>query len=87
MPAPARLATTRVRCRCWAHALRVTWQQCDGQRLTVAGYQRTGGIRQALATTADRAYTRLSPAEQQIARQVLLRLRNEEISLLPRLAR
>jgi Novel STAND NTPase 1 len=44
--------------------------------LTVAGYRRTGGIRQALATTAERAYTRLSPAEQQIARQLLLRLVN-----------
>ena len=59
-----------------AHALRATWQQRDGQMLTVAGYRRTGGIRQALATTAERTYARLSPAEQQIARQVLLRLVN-----------
>ena len=59
-----------------AHALRTTWQQSKGQTLTVAGYRRTGGIRQALATTAERAYTRLSPAEQQIARRVLLRLVN-----------
>ncbi len=59
-----------------AHALRVTWHQRDGQLLTVAGYRRTGGIRQALATTAEHAYTRLSPTEQQIARQVLLRLVN-----------
>ncbi|MGH3869172.1 MAG: helix-turn-helix domain-containing protein [Pseudonocardiaceae bacterium] len=59
-----------------AHALRTTWQQGKGQTLTVAGYRRTGGIRQALATTAERAYTRLSPAERQIARQVLLRLVN-----------
>jgi transcriptional regulator with XRE-family HTH domain len=59
-----------------AHALRVTWQQRDGQMLTVAGYRRTGGIRQALATTAERAYTSLGPPEQQIARQVLLRLVN-----------
>ncbi len=59
-----------------AHALRVTWQQREGQMLTVAGYRRTGGIGQALATTADRVYTRLGPAEQQIARQVLLRLVN-----------
>jgi WD40 repeat protein/transcriptional regulator with XRE-family HTH domain len=59
-----------------AHTLRMTWQQRDGQMLTVAGYRRTGGIRQALATTAERAYSRLSPAEQQIARQILLRLVN-----------
>ncbi|MGH3847115.1 MAG: protein kinase domain-containing protein, partial [Pseudonocardiaceae bacterium] len=59
-----------------AHALRATWQQRDGVMLTVAGYQRTGGIRQALASTAERAHSRLSPVEQQIARQVLLRLVN-----------
>lgn len=59
-----------------AHALRATWQHRDGQMLTVAGYRRTGGIRQALATTAERAYTRLSPPEQQFARQILLRLVN-----------
>jgi WD40 repeat protein/transcriptional regulator with XRE-family HTH domain len=59
-----------------AHALRASWQQRDGQILTVAGYRRTGGIGQALATTAERAYTGLSPVEQQITRQVLLRLVN-----------
>ncbi|MGH8573065.1 MAG: helix-turn-helix domain-containing protein, partial [Gammaproteobacteria bacterium] len=59
-----------------AHALRTTWQQRDGQMLTVAGYRRTGGIRQALATTAERSYTRLTPAEQQVAQQVFLRLVN-----------
>ncbi|MGH3846453.1 MAG: helix-turn-helix domain-containing protein, partial [Pseudonocardiaceae bacterium] len=59
-----------------AHALRATWQQRDGNMLTVAGYRRTGGIRQALASSAEHAHTRLSPAGQQIARQVLLRLVN-----------
>jgi len=59
-----------------AHALRVTWQQCEGRVLSVAGYRRTGGIRQALASTAERVYTRLSPAEQHVAQQVLLRLVN-----------
>ncbi len=59
-----------------AHALRATWQQRDGQMLTVVGYRRTGGIGQVLATTAERAYNSLGPAEQQIARQVLVRLVN-----------
>jgi WD40 repeat protein/transcriptional regulator with XRE-family HTH domain len=59
-----------------AHALRASWQQREGQMLTVAGYRCTGGIGQALATTAERAYTGLSPAERQSARQVLLRLVN-----------
>ncbi|MGB8963906.1 MAG: helix-turn-helix domain-containing protein, partial [Pseudonocardiaceae bacterium] len=59
-----------------AHALRVSWQQREGRMLTVAGYRRTGGIRQALANTAERAYTRLNPADQQVARKILLRLVN-----------
>ncbi|MGH3722434.1 MAG: helix-turn-helix domain-containing protein, partial [Pseudonocardiaceae bacterium] len=59
-----------------AHALRATWRRREGQTLTVAGYRRTGGIRQALATTAEGAYTKLSPAERRLARQVLLRLVN-----------
>jgi len=59
-----------------AHALRGTWLHRGGRTLTVAGYQRTGGIRQALSTTAERAYLRLDPTKQQVARQVLLRLVN-----------
>ncbi len=59
-----------------AHALRATWHHRHGHMLTVAGYRCTSGISQALATTAERAYTQLSPTEQQITRQVLLRLVN-----------
>ncbi|MGH3571639.1 MAG: helix-turn-helix domain-containing protein [Pseudonocardiaceae bacterium] len=59
-----------------AHALRATWQLRSDRTLTVAGYQRAGGIRQALASTAERAYARLNPAEQRLAQQVLLRLVN-----------
>jgi WD40 repeat protein/transcriptional regulator with XRE-family HTH domain len=59
-----------------AHALRMTWQQCTDRVLSVAGYRSTGGIRQALASTAERAYTRLSPSEQRVAQQILLRLVN-----------
>jgi transcriptional regulator with XRE-family HTH domain len=57
-----------------AHALRAVWQQRSGRVLTVAGYQRTGGIREAIATIAERAYTRLPLAEQEIAQQIFLRL-------------
>jgi WD40 repeat protein/transcriptional regulator with XRE-family HTH domain len=57
-----------------AHALRATWRQRSGRTLTVAGYRRTGGIREAIVTTAERAYTQLSPPEQHIAQQILLRL-------------
>ncbi|PZS40717.1 MAG: hypothetical protein DLM62_01390 [Pseudonocardiales bacterium] len=59
-----------------AQALRATWQQRTGRLLSVAGYRCTGGIRQAIATIAERAYTRLDPAEQQLAQQILLRLVN-----------
>jgi hypothetical protein len=57
-----------------AHALFATWQQRDGGMLTVAGYLRTGGIREALATTAERTYMALHPDQQYIAQQILLRL-------------
>lgn len=57
-----------------AHALRVTWQQRHGHTLTVDGYRTTGGIHQAVATTAERLFTVLEPAAQQTARTVFLRL-------------
>ncbi|MGH3830975.1 MAG: WD40 repeat domain-containing protein, partial [Pseudonocardiaceae bacterium] len=57
-----------------AHALRATWQQREGDTLTVAGYQSTGGIHRAVATSADRVFTGLDPAGQQVARTLFLRL-------------
>jgi WD40 repeat protein len=57
-----------------AHALQATWQQRHGATLTVAGYQSTGGIAHAIATTADRVYASLTRADQVLARRLLLRL-------------
>ncbi|MFB9431922.1 nSTAND1 domain-containing NTPase [Streptoalloteichus tenebrarius] len=57
-----------------AHALRETWKQSDGWRLTVAAYRDSGGIRDALRTTAERVYGRFDPEERAAARRVLLRL-------------
>ncbi|HET6855779.1 MAG TPA: helix-turn-helix domain-containing protein [Streptomyces sp.] len=57
-----------------AHALLVTWQQRTGRTLTVAGYERTGGIHGAVARTAEDVFTRLHPAEQEMAGRVLIRL-------------
>ncbi len=57
-----------------AHALRTTWQQRHSHILTTAGYRITGGIHGAVATTAERAYQGLTPAGQQAARIVFLRL-------------
>ena len=57
-----------------AHALRATWQQHEGHRLTVHGYQVTGGISNAVATSADREFAGLDEAGQQAARVLFLRL-------------
>ena len=57
-----------------AHALRATWQQRSGHRLTVDGYRVTGGIKRALANTADRLFDALTPPCRDAARWVFLRL-------------
>ncbi|GGZ30685.1 hypothetical protein GCM10010343_67540 [Streptomyces avidinii] len=57
-----------------SHALLATWRQREGATLTVAGYERTGGIQGAIARTAEEVFTRLYPAEQNTLRRVLVRL-------------
>jgi WD40 repeat protein len=57
-----------------SHALRETWQARDGARLTLAGYRATGGVRGAIAQTAERIYESLAPEQRAVARQVFLRL-------------
>jgi len=57
-----------------AHALRATWQQRHGSTLTVAAYLATGGIRHAVATTADRVFANLDPSAQEAARWMFLRI-------------
>ncbi|MGW1376688.1 nSTAND1 domain-containing NTPase [Streptomyces sp. NPDC002446] len=57
-----------------AHALRTVWQQRHGHILTVDGYRATGGIHHAVANTAEDVYTRLSPADRDMARTLFLRL-------------
>jgi WD40 repeat protein len=57
-----------------AHALRVTWQQRHGHTLTVEGYRSTGGIRRAVASTAEGVFTSLDIAGQHTARTLFLRL-------------
>ncbi|MHB9857898.1 nSTAND1 domain-containing NTPase [Streptomyces sp. YIM S03343] len=57
-----------------SHALLATWQQRDDATLTVAGYERTGGIRGAVARTAEDTFAQLYPAEQKSIRRVLSRL-------------
>ena len=57
-----------------SHALDQAWRSRAGQVLTLADYERTGGIDGAIATSAQRAYDGLTPAQQVAARHVFLRL-------------
>jgi WD40 repeat protein/DNA-binding XRE family transcriptional regulator len=57
-----------------SHALDQAWQYRTGQAVTLADYERTGGIEGAVAASAQRAYDALTPAQQAAARQVFLRL-------------
>ncbi|MFC4068237.1 nSTAND1 domain-containing NTPase [Actinoplanes subglobosus] len=57
-----------------AHALRATWDRREGIRLTVAAYRATGGIRHAIAETAERIYLDLPPEDRDRLRDALLAL-------------
>jgi WD40 repeat protein/transcriptional regulator with XRE-family HTH domain len=57
-----------------SHALDQAWRSRTGNTLTLADYERTGGIEGAVAASAQRAYDRLIPAQQAAARQVFTRL-------------
>jgi WD40 repeat protein/transcriptional regulator with XRE-family HTH domain len=57
-----------------SHALLATWEHTRGGRLTVADYQASGGIRDAIARTAEDAYATADAGEQELARQLFLRL-------------
>jgi len=57
-----------------SHALLATWSRSRGSRLTLTDYQASGGIRDAIARTAEQAYTTLDGVGQELARQLFLRL-------------
>jgi hypothetical protein len=57
-----------------SHALDQAWRSRAGQVLTLADYERTGGVEGAVAASAQRAYDALTPAQQAAARQVFTRL-------------
>jgi DNA-binding SARP family transcriptional activator/WD40 repeat protein len=50
------------------------WEQREGSRLTLAGYLRTGGVREAIGRLAESAYARLTDRERAATRRILLRL-------------
>ncbi|WP_371614397.1 helix-turn-helix domain-containing protein [Streptomyces sp. NBC_00454] len=57
-----------------SHALLETWERRSANSLTLAGYHASGGVRGAIAQTAERVNDGLSPEQQQIARKIFLRL-------------
>ena len=57
-----------------SHALRQTWECREGSVLTIEGYQSTGGIRNAVAQSAERLYDGLSADQQLMLRDLMLRL-------------
>ena len=57
-----------------SHALVETWQRRDRGLLTVEGYIDSGGLRGAVASSADRLYESLSDAERVQLRRVMLRM-------------
>ena len=57
-----------------SHALDQAWRMHTGTVVTLADYERTGGIEGAVAASAQRAYQALTPAQQETARQVFTRL-------------
>lgn len=57
-----------------SHALLETWRRRRGRTLTLAGHEAAGGLRGALAQTAEEVYAELGPDRAPIARRLLLNL-------------
>jgi DNA-binding SARP family transcriptional activator/WD40 repeat protein len=57
-----------------SHALAETWERREGRVLTVEGYTQTGGIRAAVAQSAERLYDSLPTTDRVALRTVMLRL-------------
>jgi WD40 repeat protein/tRNA A-37 threonylcarbamoyl transferase component Bud32/energy-coupling factor transporter ATP-binding protein EcfA2 len=57
-----------------SHALYESWIRRDGRVLTLAGYRAAGGVRGAIAHTADEVYEGCSPQEQALMRRMFLQL-------------
>ncbi|MFI9561059.1 nSTAND1 domain-containing NTPase [Nonomuraea endophytica] len=57
-----------------SHVMLETWRRRRGNTLTLADYEAAGGIDHAVAQSAERVYTQLSPGRRELARRMLLRL-------------
>jgi tetratricopeptide (TPR) repeat protein len=57
-----------------SHALHETWLHRRGRTLTLSGYTEAGGVRGALAQTAEAVFQRLPEEQQKVARSIFLRM-------------
>ncbi|CAL9341806.1 hypothetical protein SUDANB15_00278 [Streptomyces sp. enrichment culture] len=57
-----------------SHALLETWRRRSGRTLTLKAYEAAGGVRGAIAQTAENAYASLPPERAELTRLILLRL-------------
>ena len=57
-----------------SHALLETWQRREGNTLTVDGYHASGGIRGAVAQSAEQLYGQIEPDQRRQLRDLMLRL-------------
>lgn len=57
-----------------SHALLETWARREGRTLTLAGYNVAGGVRGAIAQTAERVYGDLDEAGRAIAQRIFVEL-------------
>jgi WD40 repeat protein/class 3 adenylate cyclase len=57
-----------------SHALLETWSRREDDRMTLRAYLDSGGVRGAIARTADAVYEGLEPGQQDVARTIFLRL-------------
>ena len=66
------------RCRCCRPRCSSSGSSATGAACALAAYEDTGGVRGAVARLAEEAFGRLDPAQQAIARSVLVRLAEVE---------
>jgi WD40 repeat protein len=57
-----------------SHALLETWKRREGRTLTLNGYHQSGGVRGAIAKTAEEVFSHLNGQQQALARNIFLRL-------------
>ncbi|MEH1163927.1 helix-turn-helix domain-containing protein [Micromonospora sp. CPCC 205539] len=57
-----------------SHVLQEVWHRRSAATLSLAAYQASGGVRGAIAQTAERVYDELGPQERQAVRRMFLRL-------------